>query len=355
MSALCEQLGIQHPIIQAPMAGGSTTPALVAAVSNAGGLGSFGFAYSSAAQIARDCAAYRQLSDRPFNANLFVFRETQVASDADQDAVCQAFVQQGLLERVGLQALPHAQAPFYPDPQAQLEQVLAEKPAVVTFHFDLPDADVIAKVKASGAVLGVSATCEADALDYCQRGADFIVAQGIEAGGHRGTKTHAQEDHEMTTQALVAQLHSSLPVPVVAAGGIMHGRDMAEMLRLGAAAVQMGTAFLTTDESGVSGLYRQAVDTFSERPTRYTRAFSGRRAQGIDNLLMQKMAQTKVLPFPQQNTFTGPLRAAAGKKADMELMSLWAGKHFAKARAVSVSALMTALIEEATATPSGEN
>lgn len=337
---------LRVPIIQAPMAGGTCTPALVGAVSNAGGLGSFGFAYCTPQKISDDLAAVKRLTSGPVNANFFVFHDVPMPSVELQQQAIHA-----------LKKLPDAQdlrlacpqPPFFPSLMTQLEPVWLHRPAVLTFHFGLPAPDVLARARIHGIAVGVTATCLAEAQAIEAAGADFVVAQGIEAGGHRGTFHPDTLDEDLTTSALVRQLAPVLNIPVVAAGGLMTGADIARSMAEGAAAAQLGTAFLCCDESGASPAHKHFLLTKPTRGTQYTHAFSGRRAQGLRNHFMDAMQGQPHLPFPLQNTLTSSLRQHAVQHDDGEHQSLWAGRAYAQARPMSAAELVKTLEQEWTA------
>jgi nitronate monooxygenase len=341
---LTERLGLTHPIIQAPMAGGADTPGLVAAVSEAGGLGSIGAAYLTPEQIASACATVRGRTKRPFGINLFA---PQPPLPARVDA-------SGALSRVapffaelGLPA-PAAPAPLASVFDQQLAAAIEGGASLVSFTLGMLPAAAIAAIRAKGLVLAGTATTVDEALALERAGVDVVVAQGSEAGGHRGTFDSTKVDSSLVgTLALVPQIVDAVRVPVVAAGGIMDGRGIAAVLALGAAAAQMGTAFLTCDEAGVPDAYKQAILDAHEDQTRVTTAFSGRAARGIVNRFMREIdAAGEVLPFPLQNSLTRPLRAAAAGKGRAEFLSLWAGQGVRMARVQPAAELVRKLVEE---------
>ncbi|MFZ4118196.1 MAG: NAD(P)H-dependent flavin oxidoreductase [Polynucleobacter sp.] len=331
------------PLIQAPMAGGITTPQLVAAVANHGGVGSFGFAYSTPEKIYADLVAAQSLSSGPINANFFVFSPVHLPSDQIQTNAMQALRSLGV---DGVQSLTIPAEPFYPNLMEQLEPVWRARPAILSFHFGLPPDGVIAKAHALGIAVGISATSVMEGLAIESAHADFIVAQGIEAGGHRGQFDLQAEDEALSTLALTAQLAKHCRAPIVAAGGIMNGAHIQTALAKGAQAVQMGTAFLCCDESGTPPSYRHYVLHKQDRPTTLTNAFSGRQARGLENTFTRTMQNQTTLPFPIQNTLTGPLRQWAVAQNDAEYQSLWAGTAYAQARSMSTKDLMQQLRNE---------
>ena len=334
---------LRQPIIQAPMAGGLNTPLLASEVCKAGGVGSFGFAYSGAAQIAQDLAETKALTSGPVNANFFIFQPVKMPSRQIIADALKALSGFSLDDDCTL-SVPTE--PFFPDITQQLKSIWAEPPAMLTFHFGLPPQDIIQAAHLRNISVGVTATNVEEGLTIVKSGADFIVAQGIEAGGHRGTFSAHGDDREVPVSHLVRDLVKATPLPIVAAGGIMSGQDINKVLAQGAVAAQMGTAFLCCDEAGTPPSYRAMLLSDDPRPTQFTRGFSGRRAQGISNRFMTDMERKPTLPFPIQNTLTGPVRQAAAKSNDVEFQSLWAGNGYAKTRAMSVAELMQALQDE---------
>ncbi len=331
------------PLIQAPMAGGITTPQLVAAVANHGGVGSFGFAYSTPEKIHADLLTAKSLTSGPINANFFVFSPVCLPSDQIQVQAVKAL---RLLGVDGIQALTIPAEPFYPSLMDQLEPIWQTRPAILSFHFGLPPEGVIEKAHALGIAVGISATSLVEALAIESAHADFIVAQGIEAGGHRGQFDLQAEDEALSTLALTALLAKHCCIPIVAAGGIMNGADINTVLAKGAQAAQLGTAFLCCDESGTPSSYRHYLLHKQDRPTTLTKAFSGRLARGIENTFTRTMQDQVTLPFPIQNTLTGSLRQWASAQQDAEYQSLWAGTAYAQMRSMSTKDLMQQLRNE---------
>ncbi len=334
---------LQLPIVQAPMAGGPNTPALAAAVANAGGLGSFGFAYSTPEKVVAELQATRRLTGAPLNANFFVFSPVELPPDTLAQAALEA-----------LSSLPGAAdltlslpgPPFNPDLDAQLAAIWQEKPEVLTFHFGVPPQSVIDRAHESGIAVGICATSLAEAQRIEAAGADFIVAQGAEAGGHRGIFDVAGDDEELPTFDLLAALQGNTSIPLVAAGGIMNGKHVVQALQAGAAAVQMGTAFLTCAESGASETHRHYLLQEHDRGTAETLAWSGRPARSIKTQFMHLMEGQPTLPFPLQNSVTRAIRQAAAERGDAEYQSLWAGGNYSMCRAGSAAELMRALANE---------
>jgi nitronate monooxygenase len=332
------------PIIQGPMAGGACTPALVAGVSNAGGLGSFPGSLLAPAGIRDQVGQIRALTDRPFLLNFFV-QETPAPSAAEIAAAAELL--RPVWESLGWSELPIPQQ-WCQDFTAQFETLVELKPAVASFTFGILTESQVERLHSAGiAVIGTVTSVE-EALAWEAVGADAVVASGVEAGGHRGTFIGAQEAAMLPAHELWPLVAAAVNMPVIAAGGIMTGVDIREALALGARAVQMGTAFLVTDEAGIHPAYRQKLLAGGQHLTRLTRSFSGRYARAIENLFMKQMkgVEMQVPAYPVQNAMTASIRAAAAANGDPEWMSLWAGAEFGRARAMSVAQLMQTLVAE---------
>ena len=341
-TALTRRLGLAHPIVQAPLAGGGDTPALTAAVCEAGALGFIGAAYLTPAQIAEAGRAVRALTGRPFGINLFA----PLASPAPPPDPGRALASvTPFFQELGLPAPAAPTAPGDAFP-AQLAAALDVGASVFSFTFGLLPAEAMRAITARGLFLMGTATTVDEAIQLERAGVDAVVAQGSEAGGHRGTFAVPFDDAMVGTMALVPQIADAVGVPVVASGGIMDGRGIAAALALGAAAVQLGTAFLTSDEAGVPEAYKAAILGAREHQTRLTRAFSGRPARGIVNRFMTDVAPEAILPFPLQNALTRPLRSAAAAHGRAEFLSLWAGQGLRLARRRPAGELVRALADE---------
>lgn len=337
-----QRIGLNSPLIQAPMAGGATTPALVAAVSNAGGLGSFAAGYLTAEQITTGIQQIRALTDRPFAVNLFMPEYPFVLTEKIEQI--QSFMKP-FRQELGI-TTPQTEAP--PDFPSQIEAVLAAQVAVFSFTFGLLSNELIQRFKAQNTILIGTATNLREALALQAVGVDYIVAQGSEAGGHRGTFSGDLDSGLTGIIALIPQLIEVLDIPVLAAGGIMNGRGIVAALALGAVGVQMGTAFLSCEESGISLSYRQALLMQEGDDTELTRAFSGKWARGIRNRFMLEMrtAEDLIPDYPIQNSLTRDIRQAATQQNRSEFMSLWAGQAVALSQACSVAELMARLEQE---------
>lgn len=341
---LTERLGLEFPIIQAPMAG-STTPALAAAVAAAGGLGSLGLATSSIEAARDQIAAFRRASNRGLNANFFCHPDPAPVSGAYGEM--RARLQPFYAAR-GLGAVPEPSVPWRSFGDAHVALLGETKPEVVSFHFGLPAPEHLRAVKAAGAFVISSATTVAEARWLEAHGADAIVAQGLEAGGHRGTFLDADPGAQAGLFALLPQVVDAVGVPVVAAGGIVDGRGIAAALMLGAEAVQIGTAFLRCPEASVQPAHRAALARARDDGTRLTRLFSGRPARALANRLMDSLAdmEGKTVPFPAQLSLTAPLRSGPPREDMADILSMWAGQGAPATREMAADALVRTLVAE---------
>ncbi len=341
---------LRIPVIQAPMAGGINNMDFVIKFANAGGIGSFGFGYTNASdvEITLREANVKTVGKSGFiNANFFIFPSS--LSLPNQSAVNRAKAAIALNAN-GNDFLPKSIAvPFYPDLNECLEAVWKAPPSLLTFHFGVPSTAQVAQAHARNILVGVTVTTAAEAWMAHAAGADFVVAQGAEAGGHRGSfSPEAAGDRErLPTGALVESIRRDGPdLPVVAAGGVMTGQHIADMLAAGATAVQMGTAFLVCDESSASAAHKRCILNEHSRGTVYSSAFSGRPAQCLATSFTAAMADAPKLPFPLQNTMTGPMRRAAAERDDAELQGMYTGSNYRLARAMPVQRLMQLLRTE---------
>jgi len=323
---LCKIFQIRYPLFLAGLAGGPSTVKLVAAVSNAGGLGTLGAAYMEPDAIRDAIEEIRKLTDKPFAVNLF----------AVQMSDCNAGIEEAQLElnraRDTLN-IPHAAMEPIETPDRFAEQIavlLEQKVPVISTAFGVLPEPFMREAKAAGIKVVTMATTVHEALLAEQSGCDAVVAQGSEAGGHRGTfdvSIHPMGAN-IGTFALVPQVTDQVRIPVVAAGGIMDGRGFVAALALGAQGVQMGTRFLTAIESGAHAAYKQALLGSTEESTVITKVFSGRPARGVRNEFIRQWDASGLepLPFPTQNTATRDIRSAAAQQSNADYMSLWAGQ-----------------------------
>ncbi len=341
---LLKKLGIENPIIQGPMGGGPSTPELVAAVSNAGGLGSLGAAYLSPDQIGETIRRIRALTDRPFQVNLFV---GGWRTDLSFDPALMLALLAEIHATLGLAAptVPQLGSDPYP---AQLEAVLDARPPIFSFTFGIPDRDAMSRLKSRGILVIGTATTAAEARLVSEAGVDAIAAQGSEAGAHRGTFAAPFEESMVPTLTLTRQIRGALSTPVIASGGLMDGTDILSALDAGASAAGLGTAFLVCPESGASDAHKRAILNAGRDTTVITRAFSGRPARGLRNDFIARLEgqENAILPYPLQNALTRTMRMAAGKQGAAGFLSLWAGTGVARARAMPAGQLVRCLVEE---------
>lgn len=343
----CQMTGIDIPIVQAPMGGGPSTPELVAAVSGAGGLGSIAAGYLTPDALRDDIRRVQSLTGRPFSVNLFARPGTGGARQPGAGA------QARLTEIAGLLGVPPPDfAPEVPDTlEGHVDVVIAERVPIVSTTFGLLGDDQTARLRAGGARLVATAACVAEAEAAEAAGYDAVVVQGSEAGAHRGGFLHPDEPPLVGLMALVPQVADHVRLPVIASGGIMDGRGIAAALLLGAAAVQMGTAFLATDESGADERWKQALLSSDDTSTTHTRSFSGKPARGIRNhfIALMRPFEGEVAAYPIQNQITRSLRSQAKQRGDPEFMSLWSGQGGPLARRMGAADLIARLVEETNA------
>ena len=343
---LSAKLGLAAPIIQAPMAGGPSSQELVAACSAAGVLGSFGFAYTQPDEMKKQSAWVRAKTDRPFGINLFTSAQPAQIDAGSQRGALDAVA--GYYKELGLPAPEPVHAPYAPDLAAQLAAVEDIAPRVFTVHLsDLPEKNLRA-LREKNILVGGSATCVAEAQHLEALGFDFVIAQGGEAGGHRGSYLRDPYQSLTGTLALVRLVVRAVKLPVIAAGGIMDGAGIAASLALGAQLAQLGTAFVPCPESGASQVHKDLLLKSTEDTTRITEKFSGKPARGLSNRFMTEMAATNApqLVFPAQNAVTGKLRQASAKAGKGDFVALWAGQAAPLSRALPAAELIAALESE---------
>ncbi|HEY4080111.1 MAG TPA: nitronate monooxygenase [Burkholderiaceae bacterium] len=344
---LRDLLGIELPIVQAPMAG-SQFFEMAAAASNAGGLGSLPCALLSATQQREQLAQLKQATSKPFNLNFFC--HTPPVPDAAREAAWKALLRPYFIE-LGLD--PSVDAPAaqrLPFDEAACALVEAGKPAVVSFHFGLPVPELLVRVKAAGIKIMASATTVAEARWLVARGVDVVIAQGAEAGGHRGIFLSDDISTQMGLFALLPQIVAAVDVPVIAAGGIAEQSAVRAAMKLGAAGVQVGTAYLYTPEARISAAYRAALQSDAVGTTALTNLFSGRPARGIVNRAMRELGPINAAApaFPLAGGALAPLRAACEAKGSGDFSSMWSGQAAALSRRDLDTAGLTRWLGEAT-------
>ncbi|MGY6040589.1 NAD(P)H-dependent flavin oxidoreductase [Aeromonas sp. AE23HZ002T15] len=339
-------LGIRYPIIQAPMAGVQDC-ALALAVSAAGGLGSVPAAMLSPAELRRSLSLLRESGSGPFNINFFCHHQQELDPVEERrwrQTLAPYYAELGLAADASVSS--PSRAPF----NAEHAAILAEfKPAVVSFHFGLPAPELLDSVKSWGAKVLASATTVAEARWLAEHGADAIIAQGLEAGGHRGHFLSNDLSLQQGTFTLLPQLVQVVNLPVIAAGGIVDGKGIRAALALGASAVQMGTAFLCCPEATTSALHRAAIQSELCHHTALTNLLSGRPARGIVNRLMRELGplSAQAPTFPYASAAIAPLRSAAEKSGSTDFSPLWVGQNTSGCRALPAADLMAAWLAEA--------
>ncbi|HEY7552739.1 MAG TPA: nitronate monooxygenase family protein [Hyphomicrobiaceae bacterium] len=341
-NALTERLNIRWPILQAPM-GWLSTPALAAAVSNAGGLGGIGMWGFSAEEAERRIAGFRQQSGGSLNVNYPLWPEPEITADV-ADPMRRRL--QAHYDAKGLGPVPRPEGAASDVSPEHLAMVLRAKPQMVSFHFGLPKQEVVEAIKGAGIFVISSATTVAEAMMLEQCGVDAVIAQGTEAGGHRGTFTGVDTSMQPGLFALLPQVVDAVRVPVIAAGGIADGRTVAAAFVLGASAVQLGTAFLRCEEANVLDAHRAALREATDACTIVTDTITGRPARYISNKLTDDLIASGLNPvaFPAQLSLTAPL----GATGDREFTALFAGQSAALARDTTAAELVRSLAEETT-------
>ncbi len=340
---LTDLLDIDHPIIQAPMAGAST-PEMAVAVANAGGMGSLGCAMQTTEQVAADMDQIRQHTNRAINLNFFV--HTPPRADLERARAAQNRLQ-GWYAKLNAGEMPEPVETHYPFDTAMCDTVIKLAPKVVSFHFGLPDTAMVEALKAAGIVILSSATSVTEARYLEENGVDAIIAQSYEAGGHSGWFLPRGTAEVAGTMALVPRIVDAVNVPVIAAGGIADGRGIAAALMLGAAGVQIGTAFLATPECMASQTHKDALLSASGDDTMMSKAFSGRRARTLVNKYASDMAQVDDWPdFPILNALTGPIRKASAKADSPDAIALWSGQAVGLVRKSSTAEVFNRLVAQ---------
>jgi len=336
-----------HPIIQAPMAGVST-PKLAAAVSNAGGLGSLGLGASTVDQAIHLIDETYALTDRPFNVNVFCHTPAQKDSQSEEKWLRHL---EPLFLELGAET-PKNLSEIYKsflDQEDMLHMLINKKPAIVSFHFGLPPIEWVNKLRSAGIYTLATATNIHEAKLIEKFGIDAIVAQGIEAGGHRGIFNTSLIDEGLNTAALVRELVESTNLPIIASGGIMNGQSIKAMLDLGAVAAQLGTAFLLCPESNANDGYRAALKSNNESVTKMTNTLSGRPARGITNRFIDFCeAQGSPLPpsYPIAYDVAKQLMSIATKQNNYDFSAFWAGQGVSLIREMPAAQLVSKLLEE---------
>ena len=325
---------IEHPIVQAPMGGGPSRPELAAAVAEAGGLGFLAAGYKPVDAVRRDVAALRALSARPFGVNLFA-----PPRDGAREEAVAAYA--ATLRGLGPLGVPRHDDDGW---EEKLALVREERVPVVSFTFGCPERGVVDDLHGAGCAVWVTVTAVVEARIALDSGADALVVQGVEAGGHRGSFDDGAPG-ELGLLALLQVVAAEVDLPLVATGGIATGRGVAAVLAAGAAAAQLGTAFMLAPEAGTPAAHRAALG--GDAPTALTRAFTGRLARGIENRFMREHGADAPSAYPDVHHLTAPLRAAARERGDADGLHLWAGQAYGLAVAEPAGELVRRLAEGA--------
>jgi len=349
---LLDLFGIEQPIVLAPMAGPGLSP-LAIAVAKAGGLGSLPCALLTADLARSEIAAFRAATNAPLNLNFFAHTSPQY--DEAREMAWRERLKPFYAELGVDPAAPIPQsnrAPFDDNFCALVEET---KPQIVSFHFGLPEKRLLDRVRAAGAKVIAAATTVREAIWLTERGCDAIIAQGAEAGGHRGIFLNDRADQQVGTMALVPQVVDAVQVPVIAAGGIGDGRGIAAAFMLGASAAQIGTAYLFTPEAKMPSQHREALRNAWDDDTVLTRVFTGRPARGIVNRIMREIGPMSDLPpeFPLAGGALAPLRAKSEPTGSGDFMSLWSGQAMRLGREIPAEELTRKMADEAKAALSG--
>lgn len=334
---LTERLGIEIPIIQAPMAGVQDWR-LAVAVSQAGGLGSIPCGMLSASAIEQEIQAFKQHSSKPYNLNFFC--HSMPAPDIARE---QRWLKrlQPYYDEFGLAEASLTRQVRMPFDEQIANVIEPYAPSIISFHFGLPSSELVNQIKNWGATILSSATTLEEGVWLQDHGADIVIAQGVEAGGHRAMFKTNDLATQVSTEKLVSELTKALSIPVIAAGGIGSQVDIKAMMALGAEAVQLGTAFLLCDEAATSKLHREALQAALPSTT-ITNVFSGRPARGIENRLVRELGgmSSDAPDFPYAAIAVGPLRARSEALGSSDFMPLWSGSNRSACRAVSSSELL---------------
>lgn len=347
LNQLMQKLGVELPIIQAPMAGVST-PEMAAAVSNAGGLGSIGAGSVDADSTRRMIAAVRSLTARPFNVNVFCHRPAVANRTKEKAWLLRLDPEFTRFEGTTPSCLREIYQSFLTD-DAKLAVLVAERPAVVSFHFGLPARDKMEALRSAGIALIATVTSIEEGREIAEAGVDAVVAQGYEAGGHRGMFEPAKPDDRLSTIALTRMLVKQLDIPVIAAGGIMDGAGIAAALMLGAAGAQLGTAFIACPESSADAAYRSALLGSSASHTVMMSAISGRPARCLANrftAIADGVDQQAIPDYPIAYDAGKALHAVAKSAGEFGYGAHWAGQGAPLARKLPAAELVACLRDE---------
>ncbi|MGW3118937.1 nitronate monooxygenase [Streptomyces sp. NPDC001107] len=333
-----------HPIVQAPMAGGVSVPHLAAAVCEAGGLGFLAAGYKTADGMYQEIKQLRGITNRPFGVNLFM-PQPEYADPGAVEIYAHQLAGEAAWYETELGDPDSGRDDAY---DSKLAVLLDNPVPVVSFHFGVPSREILDSLRRAGTFTLVTATTPEEALAVERAGADAVIVQGVEAGGHQGThRDNPEADGTgIGLLSLVAQVRETVSIPIVAAGGIMRGGQIAAVLAAGASAAQLGTAFLATPESGANAVHKQALTNPLFVRTELTRAFSGRPARGLVNRFLREHGPYAPAAYPEVHHLTSPLRKKAAASGDAQGMALWAGQGHRMARELPAGQLVEVLAAE---------
>lgn len=345
------KLGIQYPILQGPFGGNLSSVELVSTVSNAGGLGGYGAYTLSPEEIIKVDQKLKSATSKPYNINLWVSDSDAINGTVSDEHFKQAqSLFKSYFDELGI-PVPVKPAPFKTRFENQVEVILHQRPPVFSFMFGIPSPDILEQCRKLGIITIGAATTLDEALVLESAEVDLIIASGFEAGGHRPSFLASAESSTTGTFVLVQLIKEKIKTPVIAAGGIADGKGITAALALGADAVQIGTAFLATDESNASPVHRQMLFSEAARYTSLTRAFTGRLGRGITGRIAKDMYQkeSQFLPFPLQTQFMAPMRQAAIEQEKWDMILFWGGQIAPVLKHTKAIELMKSLVEETTA------
>lgn len=347
---ITELLNIQYPILQGPMGGGFSTPALLASVSNSGGLGSFGAYTLTPEEILQAGKAIKEVTNKPYNINLWVNDVDKTLVDFPSEKIEQIKqIYKPFFDELGI-PLPDLSTDIPSKFEKQVEVLFEIKPAVFSFIFGIPSKEILNESRRLGIKTVGAATTLEEALALEEAQVDAIVAAGFEAGGHRPSFLKPAQDSFTGLFSLLQQLKAKIKTPIIAAGGITDAKGISAAMTLGADAVQLGTAFMVTDESGAHPLHKEVLFSGALNHTTVSKSLTGRMGRMISNKISEGVPfETEVLPFPLQTKLIAPLRVAAIAQNRTDMISFWSGQNNGSLKYHSADELMKSLISETSA------
>ncbi|MBS1755097.1 MAG: nitronate monooxygenase [Ferruginibacter sp.] len=344
-SCIQKLFSIKYPILQGPFGGGLSSVELVAAVSNAGGLGGYGAYQLQPGEIEELIADIRKKTNQPFNINLWVNdADIEAAQLSDENYAAIANNYKPFFDELNIPLPPKPEA-AYSKFEQQAEVILKCKPAVFSFVFGIPDKTILIECKKQGIKTIGAATTLDEAVTLEEANVDAIIASGFEAGGHRPSFLKPAEDSLHGTFVLVSQIAKNVKTPVIAAGGIADAGGVKATMELGASAVQIGTAFLACKESGASDIYRSIIFSDRAKYTTLTKSFTGRLGRGTSGVVAENSSNLPTLPFPLQTKFMSPLRKAAEEQGKTEMLTYWMGQNASLVKFKDVNTLFKSLLQ----------